>query len=105
MKTVKKVEQILRKSDEEATEMVNKKGWSYCKKSEWKKIRNAKVVNPEVQEGAKVIESVESVESEVVKDVENVKKKTKWEKKKQEKKDKKDKKVKDTKDAVEVKNG
>ena len=99
MKTIKKVEQILRKSDEEATEMVNKKGWSYCKKSEWKKIRNAKVVNPEVQEGAQV---VESVESEVVKDVENVKKKTKWDKKKQEKKDKK---VKDTKDAVEVKNG
>lgn len=99
MKTVKKVEQILRKSDEEATEMVNKKGWSYCKKSEWKKIRNAKVVNPEVQEGAQV---VESVESEVVKDVENVKKKTKWEKKKQEKKDKK---VKDTKEAVEAKNG
>jgi len=32
MKTVKKVEQILRKSDEEANEMVNKKGWSYCKK-------------------------------------------------------------------------
>lgn len=102
MKTIKKVEQILRKSDEEATEMVNKKGWTYCKKSEWKKIRNAKVVNPEVQEGAQVVESAESVESEVVKDVENVKKKTKWEKKKQEKKDKK---VKDTKEAVEAKNG
>lgn len=39
MKTVKKGDQIVRKTNEEAEEMV-KKGWAYCKKAEWKKIRH-----------------------------------------------------------------
>lgn len=39
MKTVKKGDQIVRKTNEEAEDMV-KKGWAYCKKAEWKKIRH-----------------------------------------------------------------
>lgn len=38
MKTVKKGEDIVRKSDAEAHDLVKKYGWAYCKKSEWKSV-------------------------------------------------------------------
>ena len=87
MKTVKKGDQIVRKSNEEAEEMV-KKGWTYCKKSEWKKIRNTIS-----QEKVEVVENI--IEEKPVK------KKTKWDKKKQEKKYKNDKKAVDVDSDVE----
>lgn len=51
MKTLKKDKEIVRKSNNEAAELV-KKGWTYCKKEEWKKIRDAekKAVKEEPKE-------------------------------------------------------
>lgn len=40
MKTVKKENEIKRVSDELALEMVHNKGYMYCPKSEWKKVRD-----------------------------------------------------------------
>jgi hypothetical protein len=41
MKTIKKNEEIKRVSDTAASEMVDEKGWSYCPKSEFKKLAKA----------------------------------------------------------------
>jgi hypothetical protein len=53
MKTVKKNEDVLRVSDKAAKEMVKDGGWSYCPKSEWRKVRDSRNVGPAGKKGPK----------------------------------------------------
>jgi hypothetical protein len=62
MKTVRKGDEIVRKGNEEADEMVKKSGWAYCKKEEWKKLVRDRDKKPvaKVSETAQKSSSVSS---------------------------------------------
>jgi hypothetical protein len=49
MKTLKKGDEIVRKDNETAEEMVKNQGWKYCKKELWKKLRGPVAKQVEVE--------------------------------------------------------
>jgi hypothetical protein len=50
MKTIKKNKKIQRSKDAEAENLVKNKGWKYCPKSEWRKVRDKNDVLSDVPE-------------------------------------------------------